>query len=478
MFVCEYGVVVLKVLLVSPGESFNMRTSYIPLGLAYIGGCLREQGVEVEGLDLRFLSDWDEVIRRVSASGADVVCVGAMTVEMPRALRVARIVKEELGAVVVFGGPHPTVCAEEVMGFEDVDFVVVGEGEYTVCELVEVLEGGESLRGVKGLVYRDGGRVVCNPGREPISELDSLPFPARDLFNLEEILSNPVTNFPMPSPALHMFASRGCPFRCKFCQPCLNRIFGRGVRYRSLENVFAEIEYLVEQYNIRGLMLEDDTFTVNKKWMRSFCEEMRERELHETLAWYCHSRANTMDRETAQMLKGAGCISVCFGIESGSQHVLDILRKDTTEQESRDAIAVCKETGLVVVANIMIGTPGETGEDLAKTVRLIEDMQPELVFVGVTTPTPGTYLFEEAERAGLIQAEEWTDFDRGKTSGKLKIELSEDVLTQVRGRLSIYGFSHRFLGEPHYRDACIRRWESFIELGKPEYIIREIKGKD
>jgi radical SAM superfamily enzyme YgiQ (UPF0313 family) len=432
--------------------------------------------VEVEGLDLRFLVDWDEVVRRVSASGADVVCVGAMTVEMPRALRVAGIAKEELDAAVVFGGPHPTVCADEVMGFEDVDFVVVGEGEYTVCELVEALEGRRNLQDVKGLVYRDQGRIVHNPRREPISELDALPFPARELFALDEVLSNPVTNFPLPSPSLHLFASRGCPFECKFCQPCLDEIFGRRVRYRSVENVFEEIEYLVERYRIRGFMLEDDTLTVNRGWVERFCEEMVQRGLSEELSWYCHSRADTVDRETVRMLKDAGCISVCFGIESGSQRVLDILRKDTTEQQSWDAIRLCKEVGLVVVANIMVGTPGETLEDLEKTVRLVEGTQPELVFVGITTPTPGTYLFEEAAEEGLIQAEQWTDFDRGKTSGKLKIALEGEVLERVRRRLSIYGFSSRFLGEAHYREACIKRWESFIGIGKPEEILREIKG--
>ena len=466
-------------LLVSPGESFNMQTSYLPLGLAYIAGYLRENGVEVEGLDLRFLNDWNETKKRIISSSADLVCIGAMTIEMPRALAVAKIVKTRLGADVALGGPHPTVCPDEVIREENVDFVVVGEGEHTTQELVEALEGRRELHTIKGLVYKDQKRterIVHNPKREPIPDLNTLPYPAREIFPINEILSNPVTNFPLPSPALHIFASRGCPFKCRFCQPCLDKLFGHKVRYRSLENVFSEIEHLIEKYHIHALMIEDDTFTVNKRWTEKFCEEMERRGLSNEIVWYCHSRADTIDRETIRKLKKAGCISVCFGIESGSEHVLQILGKNVSEEQSWNAIKMCKEEGVIVVANIMIGTPGERIEDLEKTVRLIESTEPELVFVGITTPTPGTYLYEDAEKSGLIQASTWTDFDRGKTNGKLKIKIDQNTLKNVRNKLSRYGFSEKFLTEPHYYEACIKRWKSLTDIGKPEQIMKEIKS--
>ena len=470
------GVVDLKVLLVSPGESFDMKTSYLPIGLAYIGSYLQKHGVQVEGLDLRFLNSWDEATHSIAASGADVVSIGAMTIEMPRALRIAGIAKKHLGAVVVLGGPHPTVCSDEVIREKNVDIVVVGEGEHTVWEIIEALEGARGLHSVEGIIYHKDGKVVHNQGREPIADLDALPFPARDIFPLNKVLLNPVPNFPLPSPALNVFASRGCPFTCKFCQPCLNKIFGNRARYRSIKNVFDEIEYLISRYNLRGLMLEDDTFTVNKRWTYKFCEEMKKRGLSEKIAWYCHTRADTINRDMAHLLRDAGCISVCIGIESGSQSVLDILGKGTTEKQSCDVLRICKEEGLIVVSNIMIGTPGETYEDLDKTIKLIESMQPEMVYVGITTPTPGTYLFDEAEGAGIIQAESWTDFDRGKTSGKMKIDIDDATLYNVRKKLSIYGFSRQFLNESYYRDACLKRWKSFIDIGKPEQILKEING--
>jgi len=223
-------------------------------------------------------------------------------------------------------------------------------------------------------------------------------------------------------------------------------------------------------------MIEDDTFTVNKRWTERFCKEMIKRGLNEEIVWYCHSRADTIDRETVRNLKRAGCISVCFGIESGSEHVLQILGKNVSEEQSWNAIKMCKEEGILVVANIMIGTPGERREDLEKTVRLIESTEPELVFVGITTPTPGTYLYEDAEKAGLIQARTWTDFDRGKTNGKLKINLDQNTLKNVRTKLSRYGFSEKFLTEPNYYEACIKRWKSLTDIGKPEQIIKEIKS--
>ncbi|CAD7769028.1 B12 binding domain protein [Candidatus Methanoperedenaceae archaeon GB37] len=472
----ECGVLNLKVLLTSPGESFKMQTSYLPLGLGYIAGYLRERGVEVEGLDLRFLSNWDETRERIAGSGADLVCIGAMTIEMPRALAVARIAREELGAKVALGGPHPTVCPDEVIREENVDFVVVGEGEYTTGELVEALEGRRGLHTIKGLLYKEGETIFYNGGREPIADLDTLPYPAREIFPIKEVLSNPVTNFPLPSPALHIFTSRGCPFKCRFCQPCLDMIFGERVRYRSLDNVFSEIEYLIDRYHLRAIMIEDDTFTVNRRRVERFCEEMRRRGLDREIVWYCHSRADTIDREMIRNLKRAGCISICIGIESGSERVLQILGKNVSEEESWNAIRMCKEEGVLVVANIMIGTPGERVEDLEKTVRLIESTEPELVFVGITTPTPGTYLYEDAERSGLIEAHRWTDFDRGKTGGKLKIDLDQNMLKYVRARLSRYGFSERFLTEPHYYEACIKRWRSLSEIGRPEEMMREIKS--
>lgn len=283
----------------------------------------------------------------------DIVGVSAMTIEMSRALKIAKLSKEICDAKVVFGGPHPTVLPVETLSNENVDVVVVGEGEHTMLDIVKSEQGLIKMSDVKGIFYKQRQlKIKKNPSRERV-DLDDLPFPDRDIFQISEILKNPCTNFPLPSPSLHVIASRGCIFNCAFCQPCLDNIFGR-LRYRSIENLFDEIEFLIEKYRIKGLMIEDDTFTVNKRYASDFCNEIKRRDID--LSWYCHSRADTMNEDLLRKMREAGCISLCVGIESGSQRVLDILEKGTTEKQCEDVVKLCKKVGIVCIVNMMIGT--------------------------------------------------------------------------------------------------------------------------
>lgn len=455
----------MKVLLVNSGENFRMVTTYIPLGIAYIGAVLKQNGIEVRAIDLRFHNSWDEFEKYVEIYKPDIIAISSMTIDFDRGLHAAKIGKKN-NALIVFGGPHPTVVPDSVIAEPDVDVVVVGEGEYTMLELAEAYSKGDDFSDIKGIYYKDENNVCKNPRRDIIANLDNLPFPARDLFPLDKILKTPATNFPLPSPTLHIITSRGCHYDCNFCQPCLSTIFGKKVRSRSLENVFLEIESLYENYGIRSLVIEDDTFTSKRNYVISFCEEMIARGLNKKISWYCHSRVNTLDEELVDIMKASGCISICFGIESGSQRILEKMNKRTTVEQGINSIKLCKQKGIIAVVNMMLGSPGEELEDMQKSLEFINSMKPEVVYVGITTPTPGTDLYDYVKKEGLLLAKNWQDFDRGKVGGKIKTNVSEDVLLEYRKKMANYAFSYRFIFEPHYIRCCIKRWSSFILMGQ------------
>lgn len=463
----------MKVLLVNPGEDFRMVTTYIPLGIAYIGAVLRQHGIEVRAMDLRFYCSWEDFERDVGSFKPDIIGISSMTIDFDRALHAARVGKKN-NALVILGGPHPTVVPETVIAEPDVDVVVVGEGEYTMLELVEAYSKGDDFSDVKGIYYKNENGVCINPPRNAIVNLDELPFPARDLFPLDKILRTPATNFPLPSPALHIMTSRGCYYDCVFCQPCLSKIFGKEVRRRSTANVFEEIESIYKNYGIRSLIIEDDTFTSKRGYVISFCKEMIARGLNKKISWYCHSRANTLDEELVDIMKASGCRSICFGIESGSQRVLDMLNKRTTVEQGINSIKLCKQRGIIAVVNMMIGSPDEEPEDLQKSLNFINSVKPEVVYVGITTPTPGTHLYDYARDKGLLLAKSWRDFDRGKAGGKIKTKVSADILLEYRKKMARYAFSYSFVFEPHYMRCCIKRWSSFISIGQFKAVLKEI----
>lgn len=463
----------MKVLLVNPGENFRMVTTYIPLGIAYIGAVLRKHGIEVRAMDLRFYSSWEDFERDVEGFKPDIIGISSMTIDHDRALQAASIGKK-CGALVILGGPHATVVPETVIAEPDVDVVVVGEGEYTMLELVRAYSKREDFSGIKGIYHKNETGIRINHPRNPVANLDELPYPARDLFPLDKILRTPATNFPLSSPALHIMTSRGCYYDCNFCQPCLSKIFGKEVRRRSIENVFGEIEFIYQNYGIRSLIIEDDTFTSKKGYVISLCKEMIARGLHKKISWYCHSRANTLDEELVDIMKASGCRSICFGIESGSQRVLDLLNKRTTVEQGTNSIKLCKQKGIIAVVNMMIGSPDEEPEDLQKSLDFINSVKPEVVYVGITTPTPGTFLYDYARDKGLLLAVNWRDFDRGKAGGKMKTKVDTDTLLEIRKKMARYGFSYSFIFEPHYMRCCITRWKSFISIGQSKAVLKEI----
>jgi anaerobic magnesium-protoporphyrin IX monomethyl ester cyclase len=295
-----------------------------PLGLGYIAASLEKHGIPVDLVDCTFLSE-QEAIMKVRGSNPRIVGIYAMFSMKKMALKMAKTLSQSC-EVLVAGGPLPT--SNPVDFLEDFDVVVIGEGEETMVELVGVIEKGADLSMVKGIVYKEkpNGKVRFTPSREFIQDLDSVPFPDRELFDnipYKKYYSNRF-GYTITS----MITSWGCPFQCEFCS---RPVFGNEFKTRSAANVVDEIEAILPLKYDR-VWFADDCFTLDRKRLVGLCDEMVRR--HVKIGWECLSRVDTIDSEVASKMKRAGCVRVFFGIESGNDRILALMRKQTTTSQA------------------------------------------------------------------------------------------------------------------------------------------------
>lgn len=462
-----------KILLVhccrfSPFDQEKKFNSYIPpLGIGYIGAYLRKNGFEVKLVDLSLLNGWSEFILILEDEMPNIVGLSAMTSEVELAYTAAKIIHQTIEDVtVILGGPHATVLPEDALASQYIDIVAVGEGEITFFELVRALKGSGELSTVEGILYKDSNGIKTNKPRSPIKHLDNLPFPLRDMIGNENFQRHAYKLlFLMSYPYINIMVSRGCYGQCSMCQPTLNMIFGKGVRYRSVANVIEEVKVLKKKYKIRSVIFWDDTFTTNKKWLVEFCEQLTEEKLN--ITWWCYARVNTVDKEILKKMKKAGCRMICFGIESGSQRILkEILHKGISVEESRNAISLCKEMGILANANVMIGSPTETIEEVRLTDKLLTESKPEIIWAAVTSPLPGTILGDDVKRKGLILSENWSEYIRGYSGKpKIKTEISFETISFYQTKWHTSGFKWQYLLESQYIKACLIRCWCHIAMG-------------
>jgi radical SAM superfamily enzyme YgiQ (UPF0313 family) len=309
-------------------------------------------------------------------------------------------------AFICAGGPYPIAVQErclEGVG-KSFDAVVTGEGEYTVLEIMERLGTGQSLDGIAGLAYRDGEMIKKNPARPLITDLDSLPFPARELLGDASRYIPPPGTY-RKKPVAVMITSRGCNRRCIYCFQ-LDKERASGIRYRSVGNVVAEIEHIIGQ-GYREIKFLDDTFAADYNRAMEICGEIRKRGLRFT--WFASACVNQVDKPLLQAFKDAGCWAVLFGAESGVQKNLNTIRKGTTLEQIRAAVKAAQEVGLKVSTPFMFGIPGETFEEGLETIEFAIKLNPDMANFHAITPFPGTYLYDNLEKFGTL-SDDLSDF--------------------------------------------------------------------
>lgn len=447
----------LKIVFINPpaadvvwfGDKANFES---PLGLAMLAAYVREHGHEPTIIDAAAerLSP-EQLVTRLAALRPAVVGITANTVMMPPATRIAALLQERLPEVlVVLGGKHVSAIPEDVHGRTRsvFDVSVIGEGEETLLELMQTLErsgskaallaDGAVLDGVRGLAFQRDGRLMKTPPRPFISDLDALPFPARDLLPIDRY--RPVGNRYKRLPAFAMVAIRGCPYPCTFCSEARTT-----VRFSSPTRVVNEIEHLVERYGAREITFWDDTMTVNKKWMYELCDRLIEKRLD--IVWSCFAAINTITPELLTKMKAAGCWNIFYGIETPDEELKKHIRiqKFGSVEHVRQIIRQTQSAGIEVRAAFMVGLPGETAVAAMKTLDMALQLEPDYAQWNYTVPYPGTELWGEMSKHGRLIARHWGEFSNWYPSYLPFHYQSPEELIRLRRRIL-----RRFYLRPRY----------------------------
>jgi len=389
----------MKVALIQP----PMASDYPPLSLGCLAAYLALSGHTPRVFDLQIASRGSSWQQELGDFDPRVVGITAMTPTIGAASRVAATCREILPeATLVLGGHHVSFLPEEAMRRYPVyDVGVIGEGEVTLRELVEAIDGGSDLDGVPGLIVRHGPDLVLTGPRARIRDLDSLPWP-HDHYDLDHYLWYGGYTGRWTFKCASAFVSRGCPFRCRFC--AAGRFWSRRYAVCSPDHAVEEMRYLAHR-GARAVFFRDSTFNVRKSWVQDFCEAKRRAGID--LRWICNSRVDTLDEEQIVLMREAGLEALYFGVESGSQRILDYYDKGTTAEQAREAFALCHKHGVATAANFMIGAPIETRADIEQSRRLARELNAKYTPWFIYTPLPGADLYDEFLKLGFQP-----DFDR------------------------------------------------------------------
>jgi radical SAM superfamily enzyme YgiQ (UPF0313 family) len=364
-----------------------------PLGICYIASILRKKH-EVKLIDLDLEKEkFDRIGEIIQKSNPDVLMVSALTPQIEYAysiIKTAKKINEKIVAIV--GGPHASALPERTLKeCKEIDIVVIGEGEYIserICDIISkdknFLKNIEKrLKAINKICFRKGKKIFTNEQKTEFVDVNKIPFPARDLLKFDKYDGWGVKK---ASPSTHIIASRGCPFNCVYCSEKV--VFGRGNRRRDAKNVVDEIELLKKEYKIKEFAFYDDLFTANKEWVKEICEELIKKRIN--LPWKLLSRVDTIDLETLQLMKKAGCWMIFYGYESGSDKILKNINKMTTVEQGIKATILTKKVGIKIFAFFMLGNIGETKDTIKKTILYSKKISPDYFQFSIVRPDPGS----------------------------------------------------------------------------------------
>jgi len=403
------------------------------LGLGYLAAYLLRQGHTVRIFDAKNQTVTDEVLRQhLLEFQPEIFGVTSMTHEIHTAAEACAVVKRSHPEIwTVVGGAHTSALPERTLEeFSSIDIVVAGEGEITMTEMVEAKARGArpaELGNILGIAFRKGGKAIRTGKRPWLENLDELPFPAWALFP--------------PRISWGVMSARGCPFGCKFCQ----RVLGRRMRLRSVDNVLAEFDAIEEQLGERDIWFRDETFGLNKRWLDEFLEKLKARNERKgyVLDWGCNSRVNIADINQYRRMKETGCYRVSFGVESGDEAILKHISKEITPAMAVKAIAAAQQAGLKAAAFFILGHPGENWRTALRTIRLAAKCHADSIAVGVMVPYPGTEVWGMARNGQYgykLLSEDWRVYDK-YFGGALSVDgLSQRQLALLQSLTYVWYF--------------------------------------
>lgn len=353
-----------------------------PLGLGYIASSLRGVGCNPSLLDCTFLNRKD-ALRMALDADAEIIGIYSMVTMREDCMWFARNLRDHCRQLIA-GGPLPSADPEEFL--DDFDIVVMGEGEQTAAELLMAYEGRKDLRAVKGVAFKENGRVILTAKRELQKDLNQIAFPARDLFPNEMYKGAWERRFGYS--ATTVITTRGCPFKCEFCS---NAVFGVSYRERSPQNVLDEVEEALS-LGYERIHFADDVFTLNRNRLLRLCDEIRSRGLE--FPWECLGRVDSIDADVAIAMKRAGCERIFFGIESGDDSILKLMNKEITTEKAKRAVEAARSAGLKAGAFFILCYPGETDETVLNTIKFATSLPVDYLSFTMPYPLAGTALHD------------------------------------------------------------------------------------
>jgi len=381
---------------------------YYPIWLAYATGILEKEGHQVKLIDAP-AKEWDieTTQKNVEQMSPDLIVLDTSFPSLKNDIKVAEVLKKTTTATIVVTGPPASVFEEEILRTDGVDIVARGEYDLTIKDVANALDAESDLRGIKGISYKQKGKIIKNENRSLMTpkELDEEPFVSsvykKHLDVKQYFLSSSLY------PEVQIFTGRGCPFHCTFCL-WPQTFTGRTYRTRSVRNIVEEFKYVEQNLpEVKEIVIEDDTFTINAKHVQKFCTEIIKESI--TIPWNCQVRA-TLDCETLRLMKKAGCRLVIVGFESSDEKILKNIKKGISLQNIEDFSKNANRVGLLVHADFIIGLPGETRETIAETKSLIKLLKPSILQVSVATPFPGTEFYDWAKNNGYLVTNDLNEY--------------------------------------------------------------------
>jgi len=383
----------------------NQETPHI--GLAYLLAIAKKEGLRTKYIDMVMDGfSLEQTIDCIAQTKPSLIGLTAFTVQIRAAGSIAAKIKKVFPDITIcIGGPHATAIPKRTLEeFPAFDFVVCGEGEILLPKIFHALGSEEALAKLNGVVMRNKDDVSW----DWVKNLDDLPFPAWEEFNLSNYLGTYPhrTNLELP-----LISGRGCPYRCTFC--C--RALGDRIRHRSVPSVIAEIEHNIEAFKCESVAFLDETFMINLKWAEDFFKTLTDRGLNKKITWSCSTRVDNLSPEILRRMKAAGCYYIFFGIESADNGILKRIRKNITVEQVKDAIEWTKQAGIVPVGAFIIGLPGDTEEHVFKAIEMAEELDLYSVTFPIAVPFPGTELRKQAlrnEYGMKIISDNWDNYGK------------------------------------------------------------------
>ncbi len=428
-----------------------------PMGLALLGAVLEKAGYNVTIIDANALRLTAETVAR-QVTGTDVALLTAMTPTINAALRIAGALKRERADLpIILGGAHATLLPEETLSIApEIDIIVRGEGEKTIIELLKSIATNQSLEHIHGITYRKSARITTNPASTDYIDLDSLPFLAYHLLPRSRYRPHPPHGRALPFAAL--ITSRGCPYRCSYCS---KPVFGKMFRGQSPQRVIEEVKYFKKEFGAKEIAFYDDVFTLDKKRAFAIADGLLREDIG--VYWTCETRVNLVDRELLRHMKQAGCYAIAYGIESGSSEIREIIHKDISKEQILNAVRMTHEVGLQTVGYFMIGSPGESPETIRSTIDFAKALRLDFAQFAITTPFPGTELYEIYMR-GKTEHIPWDNFIYEGTGKSVTPVFESEQLS----RIDLQSWSRKaykeFYLRPSYVWQRIRRMRSLGDL--------------